>query len=154
VAAARTLLASVPRGAVDERVAAWPDERTVRYYQSLGLVDRPLRHEGREAIYGYRHLLQAVAVKLLQGEGHSLAQVQRALAGLGTDALEQAVATALGAPVPEPPSPAAEASRALITRELGPGILLTLDPRLVPDPEALLARIARALHSSPSGGTP
>ncbi len=53
-------------GPEDQRVRAVPDARTVRYYQSIGLVDRPER-EGREAVYRWRHLLQVVAVKLTAG---------------------------------------------------------------------------------------
>ncbi len=75
----------------DGRVRAAPDARTIRYYQSLGLVDRPLRYDGRQAVYGYRHLLQAAAVKLLQAQGLSLAQVQSALQGVSTAQLEDAV---------------------------------------------------------------
>jgi DNA-binding transcriptional MerR regulator len=177
VQAARSLLEGAPRGTADDRVTAWPDERTVRYYQSLGLVDRPLRHDGREVVYGYRHLLQAVAVKLLQAEGYSLAQAQRSLAGRSTASLEEAVAQALGVavltptglpPAPPPDAPpsgppgagtpiprVADAStRTLLTREVAPGVLVTIDPALVPDPDAIVARIARALSYPPSGGSP
>ncbi|MFN7147602.1 MAG: MerR family transcriptional regulator, partial [Myxococcota bacterium] len=98
VAASDALLAAIGRGVGDERVSVRPDARTLRYYQSLGILDRPLRHEGREAVYGYRHLLQAVVTKLLQAEGLSLAQIQRALAGRTDVALEAAVAEALAVP--------------------------------------------------------
>lgn len=162
VAAAAAVLAATGRVVGDERVTSAPDARTIRYYQQLGVVDRPLRHDGREAVYGYRHLLQAVATKLLQAEGYSLAQVQRALAGRSTGALELAVAEALSVtteptpPVVAEPAPptygdAPDPSPTLLTRELAPGVLVTLDPRRVSDPEALLARIRRAL--SPTGGT-
>ena len=55
-------------GAPNERIRDVPDPRTVRYYATLGLLDRP-RIEGRTALYGRRHLLQLVAVKRLQGHG-------------------------------------------------------------------------------------
>jgi len=64
--------------ALDGRVSAAPDARTVRYYTTLGLLDRP-RIEGREARYGRRHLLQLAAVKALQAEGLSLGDVQERL---------------------------------------------------------------------------
>ena len=70
----------------DGRVAAAPDARTVRYYGTLGLVDRPGIVE-REARYGQRHLLQLVAVKRLQAEGRSLAEIQTELAGATDEAL-------------------------------------------------------------------
>jgi len=64
--------------AVDGRVTAAPDVRTVRYYTSLGLLDRP-RMQGREGRYGRRHLLQLAAIKVLQAEGLSLGEVQERL---------------------------------------------------------------------------
>jgi DNA-binding transcriptional MerR regulator len=64
--------------AADGRVNAVPDIRTVRYYTSLGLLDRP-RIEGREGRYGRRHLLQFAAIKALQADGLSLGEVQARL---------------------------------------------------------------------------
>lgn len=143
VAAAITLGARLP-AVGDERVRAEVDDRTVRYYQSSGLVDRPLRYEGRSALYGYRHLLQLLAVKALQGAGYKLAQVQASLAGVPTPELEAAVARALGevAAAPLPPAPPvapSPAPRALVQFELAPGLWLTVDPALHPDPAALAA---------------
>lgn len=76
----------VPPGSA--RVRAVPDARTIRYYTTLGLVDRP-ELDGRRALYGERHLLQLVAIKRLQAEGRSLVEVQEALAGLDDEALRQ-----------------------------------------------------------------
>jgi DNA-binding transcriptional MerR regulator len=76
----------------DGRIASAPDARLVRYYQTLGVVDRPLRYDGRRAIYGYRHLLQLLSVKRLQQEGHPLHLIQAALAGRATGVLEEALA--------------------------------------------------------------
>ncbi len=50
-------------------------------------------------------------------------------------------------------APAVPAPRAFLTREVAPGVLVTLDPRLVPDPETVLARIERAVHLVPPGGS-
>lgn len=149
VEAAREILVAAGRAVGDERVSSAPDARTIRYYQSLRVLDRPARHDGREAVYGYRHLLQAVATKLLQAQGYTLAQVQRALLGSTTDALERAVVDALGSPVghersPAPPPPAPNL-RAFLTREVALGVIVTLDPRLVANPESILARITVVL---------
>ena len=84
---AADVLAATGAGATDARVRDVPDARTVRYYQSIGLLDRPVRYDGRKAIYAYRHLLQMVCVKLLQAQGLSLAQVQQALAVASTTQL-------------------------------------------------------------------
>ena len=48
------------------RVRAVPDRRAIRWYTTIGLIDRPVAHRGRTALYGPRHLLQLVAVKRLQ----------------------------------------------------------------------------------------
>ena len=149
VAAARGLLEEAGARPEDERVNALPDERTVRFYQTSGLVDRPVRYEGRTALYGFRQLLQVVAVKLLQAQGHSLAQVQRALAGTTTAALEEAVRTSLGAPVSASPADG-PASRSLVAAEIAPGVTVLVDPAVVRDPGEILSRLSEAL--SPPGG--
>src|SRR5437016_1152361 len=50
-----------PPSNVDGRVARALDPRTVRYYQTLGILDRPHSYEGHKARYGPRHLLQLLA---------------------------------------------------------------------------------------------
>jgi DNA-binding transcriptional MerR regulator len=47
------------------KVTDIPDVRTVRYYVQRGLIDKP-SHRGRQAVFGYRHLLQLLVVKKLQ----------------------------------------------------------------------------------------
>jgi DNA-binding transcriptional MerR regulator len=69
------------------RVRDVPNERLVRWYVTVGLVDPPLSRRGRVARYGRRHLLQLVAVKRRQAEGRSLAEIQAELAGATDEAL-------------------------------------------------------------------
>src|SRR5262245_21332887 len=69
-------------GQLNGRVRDVPDARTIRYYTTLGLVDRPATLRGRTALYGRKHLLQLVAIKRLQARGASLAEVQERLVGL------------------------------------------------------------------------
>ena len=76
-------------GPPNGRVRDVPDRRTIRYYTTLGLIDRPAEMRGRTAFYGRRHLLQVVAIKKLQARGRSLAEVQRALAGQTDKVLAQ-----------------------------------------------------------------
>jgi DNA-binding transcriptional MerR regulator len=80
----RALAAEYP-GAPNGRVRDVPDRRAIRWYTTTGLVDRPSGLRGRTALYGPRHLLQLVAVKRRQAEGHSLAAIQAELHG-ATDA--------------------------------------------------------------------
>jgi DNA-binding transcriptional MerR regulator len=74
-----------------------PDTRTIRYYGTLGLVDRPAEMSGRTALYSDRHLLQVVAVKALQARGASLAEVQRRLVGASAEELRHAIGPGLPA---------------------------------------------------------
>ncbi len=73
-------------GSRNGRVRDIPDLRTIRYYTTAGLLDRPAEMRGRTALYGRRHLLQLVAIKQLQARGLSLSQVQQRLTG-ATDAM-------------------------------------------------------------------
>src|SRR6185437_14316218 len=68
-------------GPPNDRVRDVPDRRTIRYYTTLGLIDRPAEMRGRTALYGRRHLLQIVAIKKLQALGRSLAEIQHVLTG-------------------------------------------------------------------------
>jgi DNA-binding transcriptional MerR regulator len=100
-------------GPPNGRVRDLPDARTIRYYTTLGLVDRPGGYRGRVALYGRRHLLQLVAIKRLQVGGLTLAEVQARLLGLSPRALE-AVARLPRPRSPEPAQPAAaDAARPL-----------------------------------------
>jgi len=58
------------------QVRAVPDDRTIRYYGTIGLLDRPAATRGRTALYGSRHLAQVVAIKRLQSTGKSLGEIQ------------------------------------------------------------------------------
>jgi DNA-binding transcriptional MerR regulator len=64
------------------QVRAVPDVRTIRYYTAMGLVDRPSAMDGRTGLYGWRHLLQLVAIKRLQAAGLQLADIQQRMLGL------------------------------------------------------------------------
>lgn len=70
------------------RVRAVPDQRTIRWYTTTGLVDRPTEMRGRTALYSHRHLLQLVAIKRRQSQGQTIAQIQSELAGATNQALE------------------------------------------------------------------
>lgn len=64
--AANSLMEAVAPVQPSDRVTETLSERTLRYYISQGLVDRPSGKEGSSALYGYRHLLQLLALKRLQ----------------------------------------------------------------------------------------
>jgi len=51
-----------------------PNERLIRHYVSVEILDRPTR-VGKEAIYSFRQLLQFVAARILINDGWPLAKV-------------------------------------------------------------------------------
>src|SRR3954469_16973675 len=73
---------------------AAPSARSVRFYVSHGLLDRP-EGTGTAATYGYRHLLQLLGIKIRQREGQRLEVIKREMKELAGDALERRVASAL-----------------------------------------------------------
>lgn len=92
---------------VNGRVQDVPNERLIRWYTTLGLLDPPLRR-GRTARYTPRHLLQLVAVKRRQAAGRTLAEIQAELTGAPTETLLALTGPLPGLPHPVPqPSPSA-----------------------------------------------
>ncbi len=164
-AATASVLARLAVSVGDERVRDVPNARVLRYYGTLGLLDRPLRYDGRKARYGFRHLLQVVAVKVLQSEGLPLSQIQELLAGRSTEELARSIE---GAVPYQPPHPYVQVAAEpnvhvfayqpavgpkhwvrLLRADLAPGVQVTVDPSIVADPESLLAALAAAI--SPRG---
>jgi DNA-binding transcriptional MerR regulator len=136
---ARGLLGAAP----DARVSAAPDARTVRYYATLGLLDRP-RIEGRQARYGERHVLQLLAIKALQAANLPLGEIQRRLYARSDEELkaliESLAAEARPRPAAVPPS--------VRLREVAiePGVRLMVEEGWrARDPAALEAKIRAAL---------
>ncbi|MCY7380956.1 MAG: MerR family transcriptional regulator [Gemmatimonadaceae bacterium] len=73
---------------------AAPSARAIRFYVAQRLLDRP-EGAGTTATYGYRHLLQLLAIKIRQREGQTLEVIKKELAGVSGEQLERRVATAL-----------------------------------------------------------
>jgi DNA-binding transcriptional MerR regulator len=82
------------------RVRELPNSRTIRWYTTIGLVDRPAAMRGRTAMYSRRHLLQLVAVKRLQAAGRALADIQRDLVGATEETLERIAVVPQAVPRP------------------------------------------------------
>jgi len=88
--------------------------RTVRYYISIGLVDRPIG-ETRAAHYTQRHLEQLLRIRKLSDAGLSLERIGELLGGAPEDVpLRQ-------------PAPGAVSVRSHVL--LAPGLELVLDPQ-------------------------
>ena len=88
------------------QVRALPDERTVRYYGTIGLIDRPGAMRGRTALYGDKHVAQVVAIKRLQAMGRSLSEIQTLWPTLDDATLSRMSGVALSGAKPSVPASA------------------------------------------------
>jgi hypothetical protein len=115
------------------RVRDVPDGRAIRWYTTIGLVDRPAGFRGRSALYGPRHLLQTVAVKRRQADGLPLAQIQAELAG-ATDATLRRVARLPDAALAGSASEAATPAGPRIATPAGPYVATPPPPYVATPP--------------------
>lgn len=70
------------------RVTEIPSERTIRFYTANSLVDKPLIKDGASARYGYRHLLQILAIKYLQSQYLTLVKIRSLVDNISNRDLE------------------------------------------------------------------
>lgn len=128
-------LAEVPVGQTSGRVRDVPDRRAIRWYTTIGLLDRPIPTAGRAAHYGRRHLLQIVAIKRRQAQGKSLAHIQAELVGASDEQLAAIALVPPGAPEEAAPSAMTAArparSRGHFWRE-GPAVAASPAPAALP----------------------
>lgn len=71
------------------RIQWKPNGRQIRYYTTLGLLDKPFGGRGSGATYGPKHLLQLIAIKRLQHQGLKLADIQPIVTGQSTEKLAE-----------------------------------------------------------------
>ncbi|MGQ9688329.1 MAG: MerR family transcriptional regulator [Desulfobaccales bacterium] len=95
---ANHLISQVVPEQPSDRVSETLNERTLRYYITEGLIDRPLGKKGTAALYGFRHLLQILAVKLLQGSYLPIRRIREVLADKSNEELVMIVAEGLKEP--------------------------------------------------------
>lgn len=86
--AERASTALAPTARLNGRVRDVPNERLIRWYSTIGLLDPPSARRGRVALYGRRHLLQLIAVKRRQADGRTIAEIQAELTGAADQILE------------------------------------------------------------------
>lgn len=86
-------------GPTQERgtVSEVPDERTIRYYLSEGLISPAEEKQGTASVYGYLHLLQLLAVKKLQAEHLPIRKIRELVGGRSERELERLVGIEGGA---------------------------------------------------------
>ena len=88
---ANALLAAATSPQPDGRVRPMLDRRTIRYYQTLGIVPPPRRAGGRRAVYRSTHLVRAVMTKLRQAAGARLSDIATDLGTRSDEELWQQV---------------------------------------------------------------
>ena len=91
--AARILSESGAAQQVRGTVTELPDERTVRYYLSEGLIPPAEEKQGTASVFGFQHLLRLLVVKKLQAENLPI----RAIRELVTGKTERQLESLLGA---------------------------------------------------------
>ena len=69
-----------------DQAGAEVNERNIRYYRTIGLLDAPA---GGIRGYGEKHLLQLMAVRLLQAQGLPLRRIRELLYGRSLDELRE-----------------------------------------------------------------
>lgn len=87
-AARKVLESSGIRQSRDKMVAEFPNERTIRFYQSQRLLPQAAR-EGTASIFFYEHLLTLIVIKRLQSIGVPIRTIGKILAGRDISRLEQ-----------------------------------------------------------------
>src|SRR5688572_20659300 len=65
-----------------------PDERTIRYYISEGLVQAPEEKQGTASVFSYLSLLQLVVVKKLQADHLPIRKIRDLVSGKSEQELE------------------------------------------------------------------
>jgi DNA-binding transcriptional MerR regulator len=134
----------------DHRVSQAPDIRTIRYYTSLGLIDRPVI-EGRQARYGKRHVLQVLAIKSLQARLLPLSEIQSRIYGRTDQELEVMLAAFADAADSAPAQSKEKGIQPVIWREVvvEPGLKLMVEATWMPegDLESAIDRLRLILNS-------
>lgn len=88
-AAARILAESGAARQGRGTVTELPDERTVRYYLTEGLIPPAEEKQGTASVFGFRHLLQLLVVKKLQAEGLPIRAIRELVTGKTERQLER-----------------------------------------------------------------
>ena len=157
----------VDDGRANNRVAA----RTIRFYQTRGIVPKP-EYEGRRAIYQREHLLRVISAKQLQSEGFTLAQIQESLPMRSSDDLARALLTLardandikhdiaraevvfhskiVAQRIPHRAASSHATLSALVAYELTPGVTVLIDPTRITNHAELVSALASAITAEHS----
>jgi len=129
-----------------KRVTWTPTPRLLRYYTTLGILDRAAHFQGRTAFYTGKHLLQVLAIKHLQQGGSKLEDIQQQLLGKSEDNLAELLGLKLPLPNPEV---ASQTATPLARR---PDFWEELPSRALPTPDLPAAPRRQLLSLEPLAG--
>ncbi len=87
--AAERLLRSTGTSQEKGTVAEYPNERTVRYYITEGLLDQAIKKSGVTSVFGYEHLLTLLTIKKLQSDGLPISVIKTLIEDKTVDELEK-----------------------------------------------------------------
>jgi len=86
--AAERLLRSIGPSQGKGTVTEYPNERTIRYYLTEGLLPEPIDKRGLTSVFGYEHLLALLAIKKLQAGGLPISVIKTLIGGKSANELE------------------------------------------------------------------
>lgn len=86
--AAEAALRSVGTSQEKATVAEYPNERTIRYYITEGLLDKAIKSKGVTSVFGYEHLLTLLVIKKLQADGLPISVIKTVMQDRSIDELE------------------------------------------------------------------
>jgi DNA-binding transcriptional MerR regulator len=86
--AAERVLKSLGPGQDKKTVTEFPNERTIRYYLTEGLLPQPREKRGLKSIFGYEHLLTLLVIKKLQADGVPISLIKKLIVGKSVGELE------------------------------------------------------------------
>ena len=88
-AAAEHFLRSAGTSQEKGTVKDFPNERTIRYYITEGLLDQAIEKRGVTSVFGYEHLLTLLVIKKLQSDGLPISVIKTLITGKSVEELEK-----------------------------------------------------------------
>ncbi len=130
-------------GATQERgtVTEIPEERTVRYYLSEGLIPEADDKQGLKSVFGFRHLLAILVIKQLQSEHLPIRKIREIIADMTERELERLLGPEFG--IAETKNDAKSYLEGLLTTREPPRKFADIGPPQSPRSMAMQSRSLR-----------